>query len=131
MIFVCERGNFSLCGSQIAALADYTLAVAHDYLAGAHGVEQPRYRNARSARAAENDRTIRELLFYYLQCVDNRRKADDRRAVLIVVKNRYIRALLELALDFKAARSRDILEIHSAERTGEQSDGVDNIINIF
>ena len=51
--------------------------------------------------------------------------------MLIVVENRYIRALLELALDFKAARSRDILEIHSAERTGEQGDGVDYIVNVL
>ena len=51
--------------------------------------------------------------------------------MLIVVENRYIRALLELALDFKAARSRDILEIHSAERAGEQSDGVHYFVNVL
>ena len=66
MIFVCERGNFRLCGSQIAALTDYALVVAHDYLAGTHGVKQSRYRNARRARTAENNGAVGELLFDYL-----------------------------------------------------------------
>ena len=66
VIFVCECGNFRLCGSQIAALADYALAVAHDNLACTHRVEESRYRNARSARAAENNGAVGELLFDYL-----------------------------------------------------------------
>ena len=39
--------------------------------------------------------------------------------------------LLEAALDFKAAGSGDILQVDSAEGTGQQLDGVDNIVYAF
>ena len=51
--------------------------------------------------------------------------------MLIVVENRNIALLLQLALDFKAARRRNVLEVYTAEGTGEQINRVDNLIHVL
>ncbi len=50
--------------------------------------------------------------------------------MLIVVEDGDIAALLELALDLKAAGSGDILKVHAAERAGDERDGIDEFVYI-
>ena len=51
--------------------------------------------------------------------------------MLVVVENRNIALLLQLPLDFKAARCRDVLEVHTAEGTGEQINRIDNLVHVL
>ena len=51
--------------------------------------------------------------------------------MLIVVEDRNIALLLQLALDFKAARRRNVLEVYTAEGTREQINRVDNLIHVL
>ena len=63
--------------------------------------------------------------------VEQSRTAADSGAVLIVVEYRNVADLLESALDLKAARSRDVLQIDAAERAGDELDGADDLVHIL
>ena len=59
-----------------------------------------------------------------LRGVAQRGQRDDGRAVLVVVEDRDVQPLLELALDLEAAGRRDVLQVHPAEgraRAGRRS----------
>ena len=49
----------------------------------------------------------------------------------VIVENRNITALFQLALDLKAAGSGDILQIYTAEASGQQSHCIYNIVHLF
>ena len=51
--------------------------------------------------------------------------------MLVVVEDGDVTALLELALDLKAAGSGNILQIHAAERAGDECDGIDEFVHIM
>ena len=51
--------------------------------------------------------------------------------MLIVVEDRDVALFFELLLDFKAAGSSDILEIDAAERTADQRNGIDDLVNVL
>ena len=66
-----------------------------------------------------------------LQRIGQARKRDDRRAVLVVVEDGDVTALLELALDLKAAGGCDVLQVYPAKGTGNQVNGVDDLVHIL
>ena len=59
------------------------------------------------------------------------RAGNDGRAVLVVVEHRDIAHLLQPALDLKAAGGGDVLQVDAAKGTGQQANGVDDVIHIF
>ena len=64
------------------------------------------------------------------QSVDYRRPDDDRGAMLIVVKHRDPHPLATLALDVKAFRRFDVLEIDPAKRGFKRADDLDQLLRI-
>ncbi len=56
-------------------------------------------------------------------------EGDDRRAVLVVVEDRDVEALLEPALDLEAARRRDVLEVDAAVGRGDPRHRVDDLVD--
>lgn len=72
--------------------------------------------DARAARAVDDDVHILHLLANQPQRVQQTRGDDNRRAVLVIVKDGNIQFLAQAAFDFKAARRGDILQIDAAER---------------
>ena len=71
------------------------------------------------------------LLAHHFEGVGQARQGDDGGAVLIVVEDGNVAALLELAFDFKAAGGSDVLQVDAAEGTGQQGYGVDNLVDIL
>ena len=88
-------------------------------------------RDRRCAAAVDHHLDILHLAAGQAAGVDERRAAADRRAVLVVVEHRDVADLLELALDLKAARCCDILQIDAAERTGDQLDGAHDLVHVL
>ena len=51
--------------------------------------------------------------------------------MLVVVEDGDVAAFLELALDLKAARCSDILQIDAAEGAGDQRHSIDKFVYVF
>ncbi len=51
--------------------------------------------------------------------------------MLVVVEDRDVTFLFQLALDLEAAGSRDVFEVDAAEGTGDHVDGLDDGVDIF
>ena len=62
--------------------------------------------------------------------VQHRRADDDRGAVLVVVEDRDLHALAQLALDVEALRRLDVLEVDAAEGRLERGDDVDQLVRV-
>ena len=97
----------------------------------AHVHQVLRDRDARGARAVHHDLDLADLLAGDLERVQQSRRDDDGGAVLVVVEDRDIAFFLELALDLKAARRGDILQIDAAEGAADEIDGVDDLVHIL
>ena len=114
----------------LAALVDRALAVAHRDIFEARGQQQLYDRDGRRARAGGDDLHILFLLADDLQRVRQAGQRDDGGAVLIVVEDGNIALFLELALDLKAARRGNVLQIDAAEAAGDQRDGVHELVHV-
>ncbi len=66
-----------------------------------------------------------------MQRVDERGRADDRRAVLVVVEDRYVHGLLEFFLDVEALRRLDVLEVDAAEGGLKELHHLDHVIGML
>ena len=85
--------------------------------------------NGARARAGDDDVHVFELLAGDLDGVDQRRAGDDRRAVLVVVKDRDVEFFLEDALDFEAFRRFDVFQVDAAEGRRERADDRDHFLD--
>ena len=63
--------------------------------------------------------------------VDQACARDDRRAVLVVVKDRDLHALAQLLFDVEALRRLDVLEVDAAERGLERRHALDEAVRVF
>ena len=88
-------------------------------------------RDRRRAAAVDHHFDVLHLAAGQTAGVDERRAAADRRAVLVVVEHRDVADFLELALDLKAARRGDVLQIDAAERARDQLDGAHDLVHIL
>ena len=61
----------------------------------------------------------------------HRGEHDDRGAVLVVVHHRAVERLDEASFDLEAARRRDVLEIHRAERRPQPHQCLDDLVGIL
>ena len=65
-----------------------------------------------------------------LERVDQRRRTDDRRAMLVVVHQRDVQLLFQAALNLKRLRRLDVLQIDAAEGGRNGLDGGDKLIDV-
>ena len=99
---------------------DSAPGVTKDDICKSRREQQLRDRDRSSARAGDNDAHVLLPLAHDLERVCEPREGDDSGSVLIVVEDRDVAELLELALDLEAAGRRDILQIHAAEAAREE-----------
>ena len=100
-----------------AAEVDDAGPVHHPQVLALHAVGHVELgaRDRRRARAAEDDLDVVDLLADDLERVQERRRGDDRGAVLVVVEHRDLQALLQALLDLEALGRLDVLEVDPAE----------------
>ena len=132
VLAVGDLGHLLLCRIQtLIALADDAEALNHRDVLDAE--EHQELGNGDSSRAAAVDDHLDliDLATGQAAGVEQRRAAADSRAVLVIVEYRNVADLLESALDLKAARSRDVLQVDAAERAGDQLNGADDLVHIL
>ena len=94
---------------------DGALAIAADDVLHARAHQDLGARDTGGTDAGDDDVEIFHLLVDDLERVDERRQRDHRGAVLIVVEDRDVDALLQLFLDVETVRRGDVLEVDAAE----------------
>ena len=87
--------------------------------------------NAGSAGSGEYNLDLVDLFFCDLDRIEQRGSGDDRRAVLIVVKDRNVAACLETLLDLEAIGRADVLEVDTAEGGSEKLAKADDLLRVL
>jgi hypothetical protein len=126
-------GGVELAGQGIGALAvDHALGVAdqdvldldaeadHDVEAGNRG----------RAGARDGHLDLTDVLADQFQAVEQGGARDDRGAMLVVVEDRNVHALLELLLDVEAFGRLDVFQVDAAQGGLHRGDDVDQLVGI-
>ena len=114
-----------------AACVDGSLPVAQGDVLKPIRKQQSGNGNAGRPRPIDDDADRSFGLAHHLQGVDQARQGDDGGAVLVVMKDGDVAFFLELALDLKAAGGCDVLQVYPAKGTGNQVNGVDDLVHIL
>ena len=107
------------------------MAVAHGDVLEASGQQQLHDGDGSSACAGGDDLDVLLLLADNLQRVRQAGEGDDSGAVLIVMEDGNVALFLQLALDLKAARRGDVLEVDAAEAAGDVVNGLDELVDVL
>ncbi len=115
-----------------ATLPDQPGQVGHpDVLARQAELQQQAEAGQRGGAGAGGDELdLPDVLAGDLQRIQQRRADDDGGAVLVVVEDRDLHPLAQLALDVEAVRRLDVLEVDAAEGRLERCDHVDQLVQI-
>src|SRR5439155_4297744 len=84
----------------------------------------------RGARARADELDLRDILAHDAQAVEHRGADDDRRAVLVIMEDRYLHALAAFTLDVEAFGRLDVLEVDATEGRLERADDLDQFFRI-
>ena len=132
MLAVGDLGHLLLCRIQaLVPLADDAEALDHRNVLDAEEHQELGNGNSSCAAAVDNHLDLIHLAAGQTAGVEQSRTAADSGAVLVIVEYRNIADLFKSALDLKAARSRDILEVDAAERAGDQLNGAYDLVHIL
>ncbi len=128
---VGEAGQLALDVGQVAAVGgDDALAVADRDIADA-GLDEDLGDGDTGRTGAGDDRTqLTECTVGQLGGIAQRGEGDDGRAVLVVVEDRDVEALLELGLDLEAPRGGDVFQVDAAEGGRHPHDGVHDLVGV-
>jgi len=66
-----------------------------------------------------------------MRCIDQARRCDNRRAVLVIMKHRNIELFAKFLLDNKAFGRANIFEIDTAKCIAETLDAFDEFFGVF
>ena len=86
--------------------------------------------HGRGPGSADDELDVFRLLASQLECVDQCRPTDDRRAVLVVVHHRDVQLFLQTALDFERFRSLDVLQVDAPEGGRDGLHGLDERVHV-
>ena len=117
----------------VTAAVDDPLGVAEDDVRRLEPdrLDQVEAGDARGARAIADEPRRLDVAAREMNRVDHAGGRDDRRAVLIVVKDRDVHHLAQALFDVEALGRLDVLEIDSAERGAEVLHRIDELVGVF
>ena len=126
-------GRFPLVHALIAAAIDDPLGVAKDDVGGleANRLDEVETGDARGARAIADETGRFDVSVGEMDRVDHAGGGDDRRAVLIVMKDRNVHHLAQAFFDVEALRRLDVLEIDPPERGSKKFHRADEFVRVF
>ena len=104
---------------------------ATDFAALDDETKVPHVRDTGRAGSGDYDLDVGHVAFGEAKRVVERGEDHDGRAVLVVVEDRDVEALDELAFDLEAARRGDVLEVDAAEGRREAHDRLDDLGDIL
>ena len=115
-----------------AALVDHAFDVGHQDVLEPHAQrdQQVEAGQRRSPGTAGHQPRLLDRLALEEQPVADRRRDDDRRAVLVVVEDRDPHPLAQLALDGEALGRLDVLEVDGAEGRLERGHDLDQLVRV-
>ena len=113
------------------ALADDAEPIHHNQIFYAEVHQMLADGHARASRAVDDHLCRLHRLADNFQRVEQRRRNDNRRPVLVVVEDGNVADFLQLALHLKAARRGDIFQIDAAETAGNQVDGSRQLVHVL
>ena len=137
----CERARAGLCGMRGfplihafgPALIDDAFPVAHDdiIVRHAHALDQLSAGNCRSASAVANDLNVLQRLSGERARVDQPGGGNDRRAMLIIMKDRDVHPFFQCLFNDEAIGCGNIFQIDAAKGRFQQFNRVDEALRIF
>ena len=115
-----------------AAFVDHTGQVGDpDVLARHAHLDQQAQAGQRGGTGARGDELdLFDVLAGDLQAVEQAGGHDDGGAVLVVVEDRDLHALAQLALDVEAVRRLDVFQVDAAEGRLQRGDDVDQLVQV-
>ena len=118
--------------SFVAAGVEHAVAIDREDVLRLHAERDQHVQagDAGGAGAGGRELHVLDLLADDLERVEHRGADDDRGAVLVVVEDRDLHPLAQLALDDEALRRLDVLEVDAAEGRLERGDDVDELVRI-
>ena len=130
---LCGMRGFPLIHAFGPALIDDTFPVAHDdiIVRHAHALDQLSAGNRRSASAVANDRNVLQRLSGERTRVDQPGGGDDRRAMLIIMKDRDVHPLFQCLFNDEAIGCGNIFQIDAAKGRFQQFNRVDEALRIL
>jgi hypothetical protein len=110
-------GRLPLIHALGATAVNDALGVAEDHVIvrHAHGLHQLGASDGGSARTVDHQLRVLDVATGEIHRIEQARRGDDRRAVLVVMEHRDVHQLAQLLLDDEAFRRLYILEIDAAE----------------
>ena len=126
------KDNLVLVHQLGAALVDHPGQIGHkNIFAGNSQLHQkPQTGQGRRARARSHQLDFFRVFADHTQPVENRRANHDGRAMLVVVEDRDLHALAQLALDIKTIWRFDVFQVDAAERRLERGNDVHQLIQV-
>jgi hypothetical protein len=116
----------------VTAGVDHAFRVTDENVLAAHAQIAPQVEagNCRRPCSGANDRHFGDFLAGHLERVEDRGRRNDRRAMLVVVKDRDRHALLELGLDIEAFRGFDVFQVDAAQGRLHRGDHVNQLVGV-
>ncbi len=112
-------------------LGDDAVSIDPDDVADTLCEQELADRHARGAHTQHDDADVLHLLSDDAQRVEQRGVDDGRRAVLIVVKDRYVEQFTQARLDLETARRGDVLQIDAAVHRSDALDDPNDLVDVL
>ena len=111
-------------------MAEDAALVAQGDVPEARRQQEPAHGQPRRPRAVDDHLHVLFFLAHHLQGVGEPRQGDHGGAVLVVVEDGDVAALLQLLLDLKAPGGGDVLQVDAPEGAGDELDGADDLVHV-
>ena len=120
-------------GKALAVFADHALAVAHHevFLLETQRQVESRAGASGCTRTVHHHFHVTDALARDFDGVEQARRRNDGRTVLVVVHHGDVEFGLQRVFDFEAFRSLDVFEVDAAERRGDSLHDLDELLRVF
>ena len=126
-------GGFPLVHAFLTAAPDHALGVAQNDIFGphAHGLDQLRTGDGSCTRAIDHELRRFQIAPGQMAGIDQAGGGDNRRAMLIIMKDRNIHQFAQALFNHKAFRRLDVFQIDAAKGRAQIAHSIDESVGVF